>query len=264
MAAAALGLLMFSSAGLLQWIFISVAVLGLADWLHHRRTRSGWLLFGLVALGAGALAYRYSVPALPQPLLWLSAGLWPAIAVMLRALPPARAPKLLADAMVLVGLASFALGAWGIIGAPVSQAIPGFVHPNAALLLFVLAIGAATDVGGYFAGRNWGERPLPLLGELSPNKTLEGLLGGLAFSGALSLAAAVLLDSWHLLWIGALVLPWFAVVGDLLFSWIKRVHHLKDAGSWALGHGGIADRIDSHAASLAGGALLLHLLGVAA
>ena len=111
-----------------------------------------------------------------------------------------------------------------------------------ALLLWVFLVTWATDIGAYFAGRRFGKRKLAP--SISPNKTVEGLWGGVA--------AAALFGA---LWVWAtglntallLLAPLFAVAaqaGDLFESRMKRLAGVKDSGDWLPGHGGLLDRLD--------------------
>ena len=110
------------------------------------------------------------------------------------------------------------------------------------LLLWVFIVTWSTDIGAYFAGRRFGKRKLAP--SISPNKTVEGLWGGVA-------AAAVLGG----LWVRStglnpamyLLAPIFAVAaqaGDLFESKMKRQAGVKDSGAWLPGHGGLLDRLD--------------------
>ncbi|MGH6659397.1 MAG: phosphatidate cytidylyltransferase, partial [Sphingomicrobium sp.] len=110
------------------------------------------------------------------------------------------------------------------------------------LLLWVFIVTWSTDIGAYFAGSNFGRRKLAP--SISPNKTIEGLAGGIA-------AAALVGGAWVMatgLGQALVVLaPLFAVTaqaGDLLESWMKRRAGVKDSGDWLPGHGGILDRLD--------------------
>ncbi|MCG8434327.1 MAG: phosphatidate cytidylyltransferase, partial [Gammaproteobacteria bacterium] len=112
------------------------------------------------------------------------------------------------------------------------------------LLLFLLVLIWAADIGAYFAGKAWGKNKLAP--NISPGKTWEGVFGGLAAS----LAAALLANYWlgfPLLIILPLVviLVALSVVGDLSESMLKRQAHIKDSGSLFPGHGGVLDRLDS-------------------
>lgn len=102
----------------------------------------------------------------------------------------------------------------------------------------------ASDTGAYFVGKFFGKRKIAP--NLSPNKTLEGCIGG--FAGAL---ASALIVGWviHLPWYHALALGSLMGVlcqlGDLSESAIKREVGLKDFGHVLPGHGGVLDRMDS-------------------
>lgn len=113
------------------------------------------------------------------------------------------------------------------------------------LVLFVVLAVIATDIGAYFAGRAFGKNKMAPV--ISPNKTWEGLAGGV-------LAAAVIsgfsygFSPWPAMFITAIlcgaVLAILAQGGDLLESYIKRRVGAKDSGTLIPGHGGILDRVD--------------------
>lgn len=115
------------------------------------------------------------------------------------------------------------------------------------LIVGLVLVAAAMDVGAYFVGRSVGKKKLAP--ELSPKKTVEGLIGG----AASALVVAVLL-SWFdwfdpitiagSLWIALGVIV-AAPIGDLAESMVKRSFGIKDMGSVLPGHGGILDRIDA-------------------
>lgn len=111
-----------------------------------------------------------------------------------------------------------------------------------ALLVWVFIVTWSTDIGAYFAGRSFGRRKLAPT--ISPNKTVEGLIGGVV-------AATVLGGAWaSSTGLGTALLalaPLFAVAaqaGDLFESGMKRRAGVKDSGTWLPGHGGALDRLD--------------------
>jgi phosphatidate cytidylyltransferase len=110
------------------------------------------------------------------------------------------------------------------------------------LLVWAFVVTWATDIGAYFAGRAFGKRKLAPT--ISPNKTVEGLYGGIAaatlFGGAWVLATGL---SRTLLAL-APVLAIAAQAGDLFESGMKRRAGVKDSGHWLPGHGGALDRLD--------------------
>lgn len=113
-------------------------------------------------------------------------------------------------------------------------------------VILALLITFATDTAAYFVGRTWGRHKLAP--QISPGKTKEGAIGGLAGGMAAAwLLASVLhlpLSNWKALLLGLLV-SIFAQVGDLTESMFKRSAGVKDSGRIMPGHGGILDRIDS-------------------
>jgi phosphatidate cytidylyltransferase len=110
------------------------------------------------------------------------------------------------------------------------------------LLVWAFIVTWATDIGAYFAGRTFGKRKLAPT--ISPNKTVEGLLGGIAaatiFGGAWVLATGLGVALLAL----APVLAIAAQGGDLFESRMKRQAGVKDSGNWLPGHGGALDRLD--------------------
>jgi phosphatidate cytidylyltransferase len=110
------------------------------------------------------------------------------------------------------------------------------------LLIWAFVVTWATDIGAYFAGRTFGKRKLAP--SISPNKTVEGLLGGIAaatiFGGAWVLATGLGVALLAL----APVLAIAAQGGDLFESRMKRRAGVKDSGNWLPGHGGALDRLD--------------------
>jgi phosphatidate cytidylyltransferase len=124
-------------------------------------------------------------------------------------------------------------------------------HGNRWLLIALMIIWAA-DSGAYFAGRKFGKHKLSP--RISPNKTIEGVIGGAIAGMAIALIAAPFAGATaKQLPAIAVVAIWtilFSVVGDLFESLLKRHVGAKDSGSLIPGHGGVLDRIDSVLAAL--------------
>jgi phosphatidate cytidylyltransferase len=119
----------------------------------------------------------------------------------------------------------------------------GLASGSAWAMLLILVVWGY-DTGAYLVGRAFGRRRL--LERISPAKTVEGLLGGLAVAtiGAGVGALLVGLEPWHALLIGPLV-GLAAQAGDLAESTLKRAAGRRESGFLVPGHGGILDRIDS-------------------
>jgi phosphatidate cytidylyltransferase len=123
------------------------------------------------------------------------------------------------------------------------------VFPDGVGMIIGLVLCAVSyDVVGYFVGSRMGRRPL--MPDVSPNKTMEGLVGGMAAAivMGLLLGAVFKLTPWdsagHGLLLG-LVVAVFAPLGDLVESMLKRDLGLKDFGTLLPGHGGVLDRFDA-------------------
>lgn len=126
-----------------------------------------------------------------------------------------------------------------------------YLLPSGYLVLALVILVAAVDVGAYFVGVNFGSRKLAA--NLSPKKSWEGVWGG---------ALACLLAATFFIWlmhrnlqplssaqIAALLalsmgITFFSIVGDLLESMLKRNCGVKDSGTMLPGHGGVLDRVD--------------------
>jgi phosphatidate cytidylyltransferase len=116
---------------------------------------------------------------------------------------------------------------------------------GAGLVLTLLILTQGNDVAQYCWGRMLGRRRIAP--SVSPNKTVEGFLGGLLTTIVVAALLAPLLTPmpWTMaLWVGAL-LAVMGFLGDLSVSAVKRDIGLKDTGNLIPGHGGILDRIDS-------------------
>lgn len=132
-------------------------------------------------------------------------------------------------------------------------------HGGLAAFLFLLVV--LNDAGAEAAGRIFGRRPF--CSPVSPRKTVEGLLGGLLAAVVAALAFAPLLDTGAVqLATFALVAVLTAVLGDLVFSAIKRDAGCKDFRALLPAHGGLLDRFDSFLVSAACCHLLLQALPV--
>ena len=120
-------------------------------------------------------------------------------------------------------------------------------------IVMVLALPWMADTGAYFFGSFLGKHKL--CPDISPKKTVEGVVGGVIVCVLSTLLVGVIFDLWifpegtnvhylSLILLG-LVGSVLSVLGDLCFSLVKRGCHIKDFGNAIPGHGGILDRFDS-------------------
>ena len=123
-------------------------------------------------------------------------------------------------------------------------------QPDAQLILiYLIALTSAVDVGAYFAGRALGGPKLAPA--ISPGKTISGALGGIVAG----LCAYLVLDGVQAISLGwpigfVLALTLLAQLGDLLESALKRQTGVKDSGQIIPGHGGLLDRFDGYVLTL--------------
>lgn len=133
----------------------------------------------------------------------------------------------------------------------------GFQFARSAMLVVYMLIAVIfNDTGAYFTGVLFGKHKVNP--RISPKKTWEGIVGGVALSFLLSASFAFIcaicnfsifpildLDHWYYIIILSLLTPIVAILGDFLFSAIKRNFEIKDFSNLLPGHGGILDRFDS-------------------
>ncbi|MGZ4986161.1 MAG: phosphatidate cytidylyltransferase, partial [Chthoniobacterales bacterium] len=122
--------------------------------------------------------------------------------------------------------------------------IPGYAKQNAKLLLFFALVAQGNDVLQYVFGKLLGKRPIAP--KVSPNKTLEGFLGGTLAASLLGMALWRVTPFSPLAAFGmSLAITLMGFFGGLTMSAIKRDRGVKDYGELLPGHGGMMDRIDS-------------------
>jgi phosphatidate cytidylyltransferase len=184
------------------------------------------------------LMWRWTADRAHLLLLLCAACAWWVIALLWLALLPSRhhpALALVCGLPVLVpafiALARLVVSTQGIARGPV-------------LVLWLVLLVIAADIGAYTAGRTLGRRKLAP--RVSPGKTWEGAIGGLAMVALVAWAGAARfgLAAPAVVAFGCAV-GIYSIVGDLTESMYKRAAGLKDSGTLLPGHGGLLDRIDS-------------------
>ncbi len=240
-----------AAALVLMAAFVVAAAWEWAGFIPIRQTllRVVYVLIVVFCMLAVSIGYFRAYPVIG--LLWIGLGWW-----------------LLAFYLVLrfpIELSAAFTGACGFfVLIPVWVAASMLLMNSGAgpeMLLYVLAIVAAADIGAYFVGRRLGR--VKLAPSVSPGKTWEGVGGGLFAALLVSLLGARLLDLpvAVLLPVG-LSLALISILGDLTVSLFKRNAGLKDSGSLFPGHGGVLDRVDGSSAALPLFALLMDWFGL--
>lgn len=237
-------------------LLLTVGIVGLID--NYFLT---WLFFGVIYLVAfyeatklfGATETRLFLYAI---VIWITAGFYPH-----------------ASDLLLLALVVFAgsLAYWRRI--EWQGALP-LLYPTAGMLFiwmlylgygmgalaWMLVIVALTDVGAFFVGKAMGKTKFC---DTSPNKTLEGVMGGIA---AGTLSGTIIASSFmEISFLAALVISLLAamtsIFGDLFESYLKRKAGVKDSGTFLPGHGGALDRIDGYLFASVAIYVLLQLMG---
>ena len=126
--------------------------------------------------------------------------------------------------------------------------IDGWIIPSplgAGYCLLILFAVLVTDTFCYIVGCRWGKNKLSPV--ISPNKTIEGSLGGTTMCMIFSLGIGIAIGlPWYHATILGLLIAVFAQIGDLCESMIKRDAGVKDSSNVLPGHGGFLDRCDSY------------------
>jgi phosphatidate cytidylyltransferase len=112
-------------------------------------------------------------------------------------------------------------------------------------IIWLLVVVAFTDVGAFFVGKSIGKTPFS---PSSPNKTLEGVIGGVVVATIAGSAYALYmdLDTMFIIVFVSFMTALTSIFGDLFESYLKREAGVKDSGDIFPGHGGVLDRLDGY------------------
>jgi phosphatidate cytidylyltransferase len=220
--------------------FGAVCLVGAWEWAGFGgvTSRSVRLLYCCAIAVLLALSWRWTEdPAHLEVLLGAACAWWAAAFLWLIFAPEWHRPQLALACGIpvlvpaFVALGRLVLAGRGPVGGP-------------AIVLWLVFLVIASDIGAFFVGRRFGRRKLAP--RVSPGKTWEGAIGGLCTVVLVSLCGAHYfgLPAGLSIAFGCAV-GIFSVIGDLTESMFKRSAGLKDSGVILPGHGGILDRIDS-------------------
>ncbi len=222
------------------FLLLALALVALNEFYRLTRLYHPFALPGLIALIVMlSMAWFYGP-------LWL---LWGAILGLLLSavfgLATGAKPGVTARmAITLFGLLYIGFGFGALLMLRTIQ-MPEALQTSGRWIVLTVVFGAwAGDTMAYFIGRRFGSRPIAP--NLSPNKTLEGLLGG-ALSTILLVAFLGIYSPLGIAYSAALgvVIAIVGPIGDLFESLIKRDVQIKDSGRGLPGHGGVLDRFDA-------------------
>ncbi len=237
-----------------NWLFLLIAALafgaGLFEFFILTKKLELKADASIAYLGAAAffVAFLFDAPAKAPDFLILS------VAIFLIAVLITQTFRFQKDfSKMLTGIGVTVLGVWYIafLGGFIVSMRVGFENTlvpflSTKLLAFFFCVVMGADVGAYYVGKNFGKHKL--IPTISPNKTWEGVIGGLVLSSVF----AALASAWFFPELPykfsiplAIVMSLIGLFGDLAESAMKRGSDVKDAASILPGHGGLLDRLDS-------------------
>lgn len=243
-------LLFLSKSVFISFIMLIVLVAGW-EWSDLARVKTvvGKVLFvlalllSILVIAAYVGIYTHLEQSLSYQICFATTALWAVIFLWLQGYPSSAIlwssqPIMLALGIVLLTVTWLALAS--IIS----------LENGRYLVLLAMAIIILADIGGYIAGNLLGRHKLAPT--ISPGKTWEGLLGGLALQVLLVMSLLTYISEINWLNLCLLVFPvaLSSVIGDLFESMLKRHRGIKDSSNLLPGHGGFLDRLDGVMAAL--------------
>lgn len=237
---------------------VLAAIVLMASWewsgligLQDKNSRVRYQITVLIMIGSGFLLLGVTpeadaIDGLRASMLLLLGLLWWMVAIVMLTGYPENAGQW--NDKSKIGL----MGILALIPTWVGVVMLKYLAPEGYLVISLMLMVAAVDVGAYFAGTYLGRNKLAP--QLSPNKSWEGVWGGLITCLVLGIAMIIALHvnvvtlSLSQVIILVLLCPLvtlFAVIGDLVESMLKRNSQVKDSGQLLPGHGGVLDRVDA-------------------
>ena len=215
-------------------------------------------IFGLILGGTLIILPADSIWVAKLPHHLISSGLmvaavWWCIAFMLVVRYPKSATLWKSNKVIksIFGLLTLIPFFWGLVVLRSVNMHHDFYF-GAHLLMYVFLLVWAADSGAYFTGKKFGKHKLAP--NVSPGKTIEGLIGGLLSAVVVSYFAShfftIASDKLAIFFIASILTTLVSALGDLTESIFKREAGLKDSSNLLPGHGGILDRIDSLTAAV--------------
>lgn len=237
-----------------NWLFIVIAAFALGAGLFEFFTLTKKLELkadaSIAYLGAAAffVAFLFDAPRNAPDLLILTVALFLILTLITQTF------RFQVDfSKMLTGIGVTVLGVLYVafLGGFIISMRVGFTetvvpHLSTKLLAFFFIVVMGADVGGYYVGKNLGKRKL--IPKVSPNKTWEGVFGGLVLSaGFAAISTATFFPElpYQFSIPLALAMCIIGLFGDLAESAMKRGSKTKDAANILPGHGGLLDRLDS-------------------
>ena len=234
-------------------LFIGLVVtLGAWEWARLAGFTEQPIRVGYAAVVAVLLFFMYILPGLAPWVLGASVIWWAVATYLVLTYPRSSAHWASAAYKLVIGLLIL-LPAWQGLVLIKQEPLGNW------LIMAVMVLVWGADIGAYFSGRAFGKRKLAP--QVSPGKSWEGVYGGLALSLVITAIVGLVRD-WTVAellkgLIGAALIVFISVVGDLTESMFKRQSGIKDSSNLLPGHGGVLDRIDSLTAAIPIFAVLL-------
>ncbi len=221
------------------WLFFIFMLLALVEFAKLIKVRKSLLILPAIAIYfmSGSFKYHFDIDKhLTQNILW-------AFSILLLMIPFVQ--------FILGKITSEMLSRFFLSMFYIAFPFALLLHIDWHLILFVFVIIWSSDSFAYLAGSSFGKHKLAP--QISPKKSIEGLIGGLTGSVLVAIlyyfmsknTSFDLHFSLYIYLMYALVIVIFGTLGDLLESKFKRQAGVKDSGKIMPGHGGILDRLDS-------------------